>query len=319
MISNQVKYRDLISGCVCGGLILLGPATILAHDGEPHAAVDITRSWVFDPLVIFCLVISAVLYCSGLLKLWRAAGNGRGISWFAAAAFAAGWLSLLLALLSPLHPLGEVLFSAHMTQHEILMLVSAPLLALGRPQIATLWALPGSLRQPLAGIFSEGVTGRVWRAVSNPAVAWGIHAIALWIWHIPVLFQATLESDLVHLLQHASFFLSALLFWWAIIHGRRGMAGYGAGVLYLFTTSVQSGLLGVFLTLTTRVWYPAYGGSAEWNLTPLEDQQLGGLIMWVPAGIVYILAALFMFSAWLNDSGKRITRRESAVRGTAAH
>ena len=116
----------------------------------------------------------------------------------------------------------------------------------------------------------------------------------------------------MHTAQHLSFFGSALVFWWAIIYGKRGVSSYGAGVLYLFTTSIQSGLLGVFLTLTTNVLYPVYSETTSaWGLSPIEDQQLGGLIMWVPAGIVYIVAALFMFAAWMSESEKRVVRREA--------
>jgi putative membrane protein len=194
------------------------------------------------------------------------------------------------------------------------MLISAPLFVIGRPFVAAMWSAPQSWRRPIGTGISEPHLKVVWRRLTAPFVAWIIHAVALWIWHIPFLFQATLQSDLVHTLQHASFFLSALLFWWAIIYGSRGAESYGAGVLYLFTTSIHSGLLGVLLTLTSRVWYPAYSETTgSWGLTPLEDQQLGGLIMWVPAGIVYIVAALFMFSGWLEESGNRTLRRENRV------
>jgi putative membrane protein len=218
-----------------------------------------------------------------------------------------------------LHPWGEVLFSAHMTQHEILMLIAAPLFVLGRPFIAAMWAIPPGWRKDAGGLINLPPIKRIWTILTNAAVAWAIHAVALWVWHIPTMFQATLRSDAVHTLQHASFFLSALLFWWAIIYGKRGLASYGAGVLYLFTTSIQSGLLGVFLTLTGRVWYPEYSKySSAWGLTPLEDQQLGGLIMWVPAGIVYIAAALIMFAGWMRESENRVLRREREMAIAAA-
>ena len=292
-------------------LLLCLPLSAIAHGGEPHDASELLSSWSFDPLVVVGLTVSAGLYIAGLARLWSGSHAGAGIRRWQAAAYAAGWLSLIIALVSPVHAWGEVLFSAHMTQHEILMLVSAPLIVMGRPMIATLWALPQSRRLPVGRFFDEGAIKRAWRFLTNPAVAWAVHAAALWIWHIPALFQATLESDLVHTLQHASFFGSALLFWWAIVNEKRGLASYGAGVLYLFTTSIHSGLLGAFLTFTHRVWYPIYSGStAQWGLTPIEDQQLGGLIMWVPAGLVYIGAALIMFAGWLRESGERVERRE---------
>ena len=133
----------------------------------------------------------------------------------------------------------------------------------------------------------------------------------MWTWHIPALFEATLYSDAVHTLQHLSFLLSALLFWWALIHGPQGAMGYGAAVLYLFTTSVHSGALGALITIAGSVWYSSYAPlTASWGLTPLEDQQLGGLIMWIPASLVYVIAALALFAGWLREADLRATRRE---------
>jgi cytochrome c oxidase assembly factor CtaG len=130
----------------------------------------------------------------------------------------------------------------------------------------------------------------------------------LWSWHVPFLFQATLESEFVHALQHASFLCSALLFWWAVIHGRQRALGFGLAVLYLFTTALHSGLLGALLTFAKTVWYPAYLDQTKaWGLTPLEDQQIGGLIMWVPAALVYIAAALALFAGWLRESEMRVS------------
>ena len=289
--------------------LLLIPMVVLGHDGKPHNFDDLIRAWSFDPLVTAGLTSSAVVYVFGLRNLWSVSGVGSGISGWEAAAFACAWISMFIALVSPLHPWGEVLFSAHMSQHEVLMLISAPLFVIGRPFIAAMWFVPRNWRRPFGSILNGSILKRLWRFVTTPFVAWAIHAIALWTWHIPFLFQATLRSDLVHTFQHASFFLSALLFWWAIICRSKGMSSYGAGVLYLFTTSIHSGLLGVLLTLTSRVWYPAYSEStASWGLSPIEDQQLGGLIMWVPAGIVYIVAALIMFAGWLKESDRRVIK-----------
>jgi len=280
------------------------------HDGRPHAVEDLLYTWGLDPLVLAGLALSGWLYWRGVRRLWRSAEGARGVRRWEAWCFAGGWATLFVALVSPLHPLGEVLFSAHMTQHELLMLVAAPLVVLGRPVVAFLWALP------VAGARRVGGWGRArwfqkgWRALTNPLAAWGVHAAALWLWHVPLLFEATLRSDLVHTLQHVSFLGSALLFWWALVHGPRGLAGYGAGVLYLFTTAVHSGVLGALITFTRGVLYPSYGATAPaWGLTALEDQQLGGLIMWVPAGLVYIAAGLLMCAGWMRESERRVARQ----------
>jgi putative membrane protein len=281
------------------------------HGGQPHDWHDLARAWSFEPLVVISLGLMAVLFTVGLYRLWREAPKRRSIRTWEALCFAGGWLALFVALVSPVHAWGRVLFSAHMSQHEILMLVAAPLLVLGRPLIAFLWALPLNWSRRLGNIAKIACINRTWRALTIPLVAWLVHAVALWTWHIPALFEATLYSDTVHTLQHLSFLLSALLFWWALIHGPQGAMGYGAAVLYLFTTSVHSGALGALLTIAGSVWYPSYAPlTASWGLTPLEDQQLGGLIMWIPASLVYVIAGLALFAGWLREADLRATRRE---------
>jgi putative membrane protein len=120
------------------------------------------------------------------------------------------------------------------------------------------------------------------------------------MWHLPALFEATLTSDAVHSLQHTSFLLSALVFWWALLRGH-GSRNPGAGVFYIFTTAVHTGALGALLTLSERLWYPLYAETTEpWGLTPIEDQQLGGLIMWIPACLVYLGGGLALLALWLR-------------------
>jgi cytochrome c oxidase assembly factor CtaG len=140
--------------------------------------------------------------------------------------------------------------------------------------------------------------------------AWWTHAAALWIWHIPGLFQATLDNDWIHSAQHVSFLGSALLFWWSLFYAH-GKARYGASVLYLFTTAVHTSILGALLTFASTVWYSPYlATTSNWGLSPLEDQQAGGLIMWIPAGLVYVLAALALFASWLRESDRVANLRE---------
>jgi putative membrane protein len=278
-----------------------------AHEQDaPQNVHQLLSDWEFDPLVVISLILSAWLYIRGVRKLWRVVGTGRGIQKWEAASFAVGWIATGISLVSPLHAWGHALFSAHMTQHEILMLITAPLFVLGRPMIAFLKALPGNWSHSLARFGNSPAWQKLWRTITYPLTAWIIHALALWIWHIPFLFQATLDSDLVHSLQHSSFLFSALLFWWSLMHGRQRMMGYGIAVLYVFTTAMHSGLLGAIITLAGKVLYPDYTNTTQaWGLTPLEDQQLGGLIMWIPAGLVYVIAGLALFAGWLRESESR--------------
>ena len=306
------RTRVCLLTLACG--LSVFASNVSAHEGKPHNLHDLVRTWAWEPGVILSLALSAWLYFRGVRSLWRESGVGRGVREWEVWAYAGGWLSLFIALVSPLHPWGRVLFAAHMTQHEVLMLLAAPLLVLGRPMLPFLWALPLRWARAVGSFSKTEWFQQAWRFITNPLVAWAIHAAALWVWHVPALFQATLHSELAHTLQHLSFLLSALLFWWALVHGRAGWMGYGAATLYVFTTSVHSGLLGALLTFSSAVWYPAYGNlGRSWGLTALEDQQLGGLIMWIPAGLVYIVAGLALFAGWLRESEARVRRREARL------
>jgi putative membrane protein len=310
--ASGIGFRVSLVLCLIAFSLFLPFSFASAHDGKPHSLADLPYTWGLDPLVIVSLALTGWLYLRGVRKLWRETATGKGIRRWEAWAYSAGWLTLFVALVSPLHPLGSVLFSAHMTQHELLMLVAAPLLVLGRPVVAFLWAVPLGWARRVGGWGKAVWFERPWRAATNPLAAWAIHAAALWVWHVPALFQATLENDLVHTLQHIFFLGSALLFWWALIHGPRGVMGYGTALLYLFTTSMHSGVLGALITFAGSVLYPAYNETtASWGLTALEDQQLGGLIMWVPAGLVYIIAGLALCAGWMRESERMVLRREA--------
>lgn len=288
-----------------GCLLLLAPMLVLAHPGEILHPDDLWSAWELSPGVVAPLLLSAILYSIGQR-------SHVGLTTLQKACFWCGWGSLVLALVSPLHPLGEVLFSAHMVQHEVLMLIAAPLLVLSRPLVTFLWALPIDWRKTLGRWSKLRPVAQLWIFLTLPAAAWLIHAVAIWGWHAPYPFQLTLRSDLAHAAQHLSFFLSGLLFWWAVFyaHGRKA---YGAAFLYVFTTAIHTGILGALLTFSPRLWYPAYSNTTQpWGLTPLEDQQIGGLIMWVPASLVYLAAGLALCAAWLRESDVRVQRFSGA-------
>ena len=284
-------------------LLILLPAAAFAHTGEALQPHDLWTAWSFDPGVVIPMVLAAILYARG-------ARRRRGAALRQIACFWTGWGILALALVSPLHPLGEALFSAHMIQHEILMLVAAPLLVLARPLVPMLWGLPAGWRKSVGRWSKSGPVQRTWHAITDPFTAWLIHAVVLWAWHAPPLFQATLRSEAVHAAQHISFLGSALLFWWSLWYAR-GRMGYGAAVLYVFTTAIHTGILGALLTFTPVAWYPAYASTVSaWGLSLLADQQLGGLVMWVPAGVVYTVIGLALFAGWLRESEAIVERRQ---------
>ena len=297
--------------------IPLAPVRALAHDGRPLAPHDLPGAWTLDPWMIVPVVAAALLYGIGLRTLWQRSARGRGIRRAEAAAFVAGWVALAVALLSPLHAVGEVLFSAHMIQHELMMVVAAPLLVLGRPMLAMVFAFPGDARQRLGALGRAAPVRAAWRACSAPAAAWLLHAAALWGWHAPGPYQASLRSDAAHALQHASFLGTALLFWWALLRGREARRGQGWALAYVFTTLLHTGLLGALLTFSPALWYPDYAATtAPWGLMPLEDQRLGGLIMWIPGGLSYLVAGLALLASWLRESeGRRRETTDGSMEG----
>src|SRR5207237_214342 len=141
---------------------------------------------------------------------------------------------------------------------------------LGRPLGVWVWALPPRWRSSVGGGTRWRPFALAWSAITRPLVAWGLHFAALWLWHVPALFQRALADNAVHALQHASFLFSALLFWWAVL-GKQGLHGSrGASMLYLFTTMMHTGALGALFTMSDTVWYPAYGHDAMlFSLSPL--------------------------------------------------
>jgi putative membrane protein len=278
----------------------LAPIAASAHDVEgQYTAADALR-WGAEPWVLALLALALLLYAAGLRRLWPRSRQSRGPLGRQAAWFGAGWLALALALASPLDSAGSFSFAAHMVQHEFLMIVAAPLLVLGRPLGIWVWSLPAGWRRRTGTATRNPAVSAAWDALTRPLNAWLLHFAALWMWHVPATFQAGLASNGVHALQHASFLFSALLFWWAVLGKQGGSQGRGAAILYLFTTMMHTGALGALFTLSETTWYPYYGSKAQaFGLSALEDQQLGGLIMWIPGGLAYVAAGLVLCARWL--------------------
>jgi putative membrane protein len=240
-------------------------------------------------LTLALLAATCLVYGAGIVALWRRAGAGRGIGISSVVFFGLGAATVGAALLSPLHHFAGQRLWAHMVQHELLMVVAAPLIVLGRPLEAFAWVLPARfVRLPVV--------------LSSMLLAWALHAAALWGWHLPASFSAGTQSEVVHFLQHGSFFGTAVLFWWAVLKpGLRNLGALGA----LFTTMLHTGALGALMALSPASWYAGY---------ELADQQLAGLVMWVPGGIAYLVAALALSGRWLA----MVPTAHSSLRTTTA-
>jgi cytochrome c oxidase assembly factor CtaG len=266
-------------------------------------------------MLVSSLVLLFLIYAAGLVRVWRNAGTGAGISAWEASAFAGGWLALAVALSPPLDEWSDHYLVAHMAQHELLMAVAAPLITLSAPVFAFLWAFPPALRKRGLDALRREPIVSAWTTLTSPLSAFLLHFLALWIWHLPALYDYALEHEAAHAVQHLCFFGTAALFWWGIAHGRYGRAGYGAAVVYAFATSVHGGVLGALLTFSPRVWYTPYLVPHGGTLSPLEDQQLAGLLMWVPAGLVFVAGGLTLFAGWIRESERRARTNTSVASG----
>lgn len=278
-----------------------------------HASPGALGAWNAGPLLLGGLGLAAGLYAAGTRRLWRAAGPGHGVTRLQAACFGGGIVALLVALVSPLDALGESVFWGHMVQHLALILVAAPLLVLGAPLLPMLWVLGPGARRGLGRWWNRaGVLPAMVALLTAPLVAWGLHVVVLWAWHLPAAYQAALLDERLHALEHLSFLGTGMLFWWVVLQpaGRRRL-DRGRSILYVVVAGMQGGLLGALLTFAGTSFYPAQSAAAaSWGLTPLEDQQLAGLIMWLPAGLVYLAVAAALFVEWMGVAERRMSLGE---------
>jgi putative membrane protein len=303
-------FKKIVVLLLAAVLLLVNIRPVYAHDGVvlggPFAY------WVFDPLIIAGLLVTSFLYIRGVGVLSSRPGGVTKTRQIQNWLFAAAIFVLVVALISPVDGLADELFWVHMLQHHLLMVVAAPLMVLSYPLPPMLLALPRGMQRFLGGEWANlpALQG-IWRAISSPVVVWVVHALILAIWHIPSLYQASVDNRWFHALQHISFIVVALLFWWVVLHSFATYEKRGMAVLYLFTTMMVTGLLGALITFSPNVIYPIYEERAvQWGLTAMQDQQIAGIIMWVFGGLAYMVGALWMLKTLLDP---RPIKREEKV------
>jgi cytochrome c oxidase assembly factor CtaG len=274
--------------------LLVAPGAALAHAGHDHSQAP---GWEFDPLVVIPLALALIIFVAGWVRLSKRSKVDRRRSLL----FVAGWAVLTLSLVSPLHQAGEQSFAMHMIEHELIMLVATLLLAASNAGGVLAWGLPSSLRRALGGSWRAPLAS-LWKRLTEPVTATIVQAAVMWLWHAPLLFDRALESGAWHAAQHLSFVAASLFFWVAMLDPRRG--GYLLSAGCLFVTTLVEGALGALMALSRSPWYADYAAMSlsGIGLDPATDQQLVGLIMWIPGGVLHGAVALLLLYRWLQAS-----------------
>jgi putative membrane protein len=278
-----------------------------AHSGvgaADESLGSLLSAWTWDPATLVPLSIAAVWYGLGIGRSLR---EGRTIAAFPIACFTSGMFILVIALQSPIDTISQDLFSVHMVQHLLLILAAPPLLVCSDPAIVFLRALPPKSRKRFGRIWAGAALSSMIGWMMQPLAVWFLFCGAFVFWHAPGPYQWALANNAVHIVEHLSFFITSLAFWSIVLprYGRRRLA-HGTTLLFIVSTAILSGLPGALMIFAPRPLYPGHAaGVAKWGLDLMEDQQLAGIIMWIPAGAAYVIAASFVFLNWLRDSEAR--------------
>jgi putative membrane protein len=284
-----------------------------AATGLGELLLRVSGAWSWRPLVLLVVLGMGALYVRGWRRLRHAArARGAAPGW-RLVAYLAGLGCVVLALCSPIELLSELSFTAHMVQHQLLMMGAPPLLLLAAPFPFVLWGLPPGPRRRLGALVSRpGPVRRALRTLTWMPIAGTLYTVALWGWHHPVAYETALRYPLLHDFEHLTFFLTAVLFWWPILnpaprfHRLSTGVMYGARIGYLILATGQNTLLGAVLGLSERVFYPSYAAAprllADWS--PLDDQSFGGGVMW-SGSHMFLLAVLILLHRAMEAEGRK--------------
>jgi len=262
--------------------------------------------WHAHPSVVTGLVVLTGAYLLGVGPLRQRFGWAEQAGRGQIAAFMAGVLVLLIALLSPLHELGDhYLLSAHMIQHMLLTLVAPPLLLLGTPP----WLLRPMFRSP-------GVL-RVAQFLTLPVVAFILFNLVFAIWHVPALYDAALEERDVHILEHLMLIAAGVIMWWPVLSPLPELprTSYLVQMAYLFLQPTLPSIIGAVITFSKGILYSWYAEAPRiWGISASTDQQIGGLIMWVPGGMFFLFTLVVVFLIWASQEESEARRERTGPR-----
>lgn len=296
------------------GALLAGLATP-AHDSirEGHGW---WTGWTLDLPVIVPSVVAGVLYARGLRR-WpnrsRQHTVGQTVLYYS------GLVIIVLSLVSPIDSLGAHHFFMHMVQHVLFLMLGLPMVLLGAPTTPVLRGMPRWLRLGVvAGLVSDPIMRAVWRGVTHPLVAFALFNGTLWAWHLaPGWYDAAVRNDNLHYVEHLTFGATAWLFWWNVIDPAplRASMGYLLRIVYLIAAGTAESVLSAFITLAPEPFYQAYAETWQvFQISLIDDQQLGGLIMWVPGQMLNLGVIGILFAVWFAQA----ERQQAAAEAVAA-
>jgi putative membrane protein len=290
----------ILGGALTGGFATVGPAA--AHGPvptEPPTAANLLLGWTFEPLPTLALAVGIGWWLWAVRRVNRAHPRNP-VPRRRTVAFLAGMLALAFALLSGIAVYDTDLFSVHMVQHVLLMLVAAPLIALAAPITLVLRVSSGETRRRW---WLPILHSRLVRVIAHPIVAWLMFAAMMWAVHFSPLFNASLEDPVIHDFEHVLFLVGALLFWWPAValDPAPFRMSHPARIGYLFTQMTQNTFLAVVILNANEVLYPHYATLVRpWGFTALEDQRLAAGIMWIAGDVVFITAILGVVVGWMR-------------------
>lgn len=266
------------------------------------------QSWNLHPLIVGTLAFASWRYMDMTWHLWARTRTGNGVRRSQVYAFWVSVIALFIALVSPLDALSEMLFSVHMIQHLVLILISPALFAYALPPQVMLWMIPTRWRRKLIRIsHTNRLLQHSSQILNSPLIVGMMFAMTLWGWHIPSLYTAALVNPTLHIVEHASFVIVAYLFWLQILNQHQMVTTIGTRILLLFVTTLQITLLALMIMLSSTIWYPIYMSEnlSRWGITALQDQQIGGLLMWLPGGLLFISMMLYLLHSWFQSMNQQ--------------
>ena len=312
------RLRSVVA-LLLGGAFLAFPFPVAAHGpvpADPPTRANLLLGWHFDPIVATGLVAAGVAWVLLVARIGRM-HPGHPVPILRTAAFLGGLGAIAFALLSGIERYDTTLFSIHMVQHLLLLLVAAPLLALAAPVTQLLRAASPAWRRRIVGLLHSGPIG----ALGHPVVAWVTFTLVMWVSHFSPLFDVALENQLVHETEHLAFLGAGLLFWWPVVAAdpARRRLSYPVRALYLLLQMPPSSFLGMLITFANAPLYAHYATlGSPYGIDALADQQVAGGIMWLAGDVVFIAAILVVVAAWMRHEERDTSAAERRVDGQRA-